>query len=31
LSARPGADKALIRWATVTRKPDHRGEREGSR
>jgi len=29
-SARPGADKALIRWATVSNKPGHRGEHEGN-
>ena len=30
-SARPGADKPHIPQATVTRKPDHRGELEISR
>ena len=29
-SAQPGADN-LIRKTTVTKKPDHRGEREGNR
>jgi len=31
VSAQPGADPLPIRKTTVTTRPDHRGDREGSR